>query len=195
MPRLCTKHRTAALPTPGRFPPCQSVQSVSHRTVALPRPRRFFCILHSTFCIHRASRGESWETRRTLDTLAPGITLRLPGAPPAFAGPHNITQAYGRRAEGSFPVFGPLWKAGKRRLAPGGGQKTARPPTYERFPRAWCSPPFTRQILKTLLLAAANLRHCRPGSLRYLQERGHRKRPPAHNPSEVGRGARGRAAR
>jgi hypothetical protein len=51
------------------------------------------------------------------------------------------------------------------------------------------SPTFTRQILRTLLLAAANLRHCRLGSLRYLQERGHRKRPPVHNPPAVG-GAR-----
>jgi hypothetical protein len=31
MPRIRTKQGAFALPTPGRFPPCQSVQSVSHR--------------------------------------------------------------------------------------------------------------------------------------------------------------------
>ena len=47
---------------------------------------------------------------------------RLLGPPPTSAGPHNISQAYGRRAEGSFPVFGPLWKVGKRQWALSGGQ-------------------------------------------------------------------------
>ena len=36
MPRICTKPGTAALPTLGRFPLCQSVQSVSHRTSPIP---------------------------------------------------------------------------------------------------------------------------------------------------------------
>src|ERR1017187_8670437 len=33
---------------------------------------------------------------------SPGITLRLPRGPPASAGPRNISQAYGKRADGGF---------------------------------------------------------------------------------------------
>jgi len=40
----------------------------------------------------------------------------------ASAGPHNLTQAYGRRAERRFPVFRRLWKVGKQRWALNGGQ-------------------------------------------------------------------------
>jgi len=36
--------------------------------------------------------GDSWDSHG-----------RLPGAPPASAGPRNISQAYGQQAEGSFP--------------------------------------------------------------------------------------------
>jgi len=49
--------------------------------------------------------GDSWETRAGHSR---GITFRLPGVPPASAGPRNISQAYGQRAEGSLPGFGPL---------------------------------------------------------------------------------------
>src|ERR1039458_4073944 len=51
----------------------------------------------------------------------------LPGAPPAFAGLHNISQAYGRRAKNSLPGFGQLGKAGNRRLALSGGQRSVMP--------------------------------------------------------------------
>src|ERR1019366_3291818 len=64
-------------------------------------------------CISQAgcgSRGDSRETRRTRAGHSPGITLRLPGAPPASAGPRNISPAYGERAESRFPGFGPLWR-------------------------------------------------------------------------------------
>src|ERR1035437_2687371 len=58
---------------------------------------------------------------------SPDSRAILLGASPAFAGPPNISQAYGQWAEGSFPVFGPLWKTGKRRLALRGGRRTDRP--------------------------------------------------------------------
>jgi hypothetical protein len=67
---------------------------------------------------------------------SPGIHGRLLGGPPAFAGPCNISQAYGRPAEGSFSVFGPIWEVGKQQLALGSGKRTARSALYERFPRA-----------------------------------------------------------
>src|ERR1035441_6580464 len=51
----------------------------------------------------------------------------LPGAPPAPAEPHNISQAYGRRAKNSLPGFGPLGKAGNRRLTLRGGQRSVMP--------------------------------------------------------------------
>jgi hypothetical protein len=83
--------------------------------------------------------GDTRETRRRHTGASPGITLILPGVPPASAGLRNTSQAYGQRAIGSFPVFGPLWEAGKRRLALSGGQDP-RPAVYERLPRAWRSP-------------------------------------------------------
>jgi hypothetical protein len=75
--------------------------------------------------------GESWEPYRTHMGASPGITLILPGAPPASAGPRNIRQAYAQRAEGSFPVFGPLWKVAERLRALSGGQD--RPPFHIRL--------------------------------------------------------------
>ena len=56
--------------------------------------------------------GESWETRRAYMGDSRGIALGLPGASSASAGPRNIIQAYGQRAEGSFSVFGPLFRPG-----------------------------------------------------------------------------------
>jgi hypothetical protein len=50
--------------------------------------------------------GESWESHRTHMGASPGITLGLPGAPPASAGPHNITQAYGQPAAGTWASNG-----------------------------------------------------------------------------------------
>jgi hypothetical protein len=44
---------------------------------------------------------------------SPLLRRVLPLAPPASVGPCNISQAYGQRAESSFPVFGTLWKVGK----------------------------------------------------------------------------------
>ena len=79
---------------------------------------------------------ESWESHRTHMGDSPGITLRIPGAPPASAGPHNIVQASGKQAKGSSSVFGPLWKVGRRRLALSARQKAVRPARDERFPRA-----------------------------------------------------------
>ena len=70
-------------------------------------------------------KGDSWDSHG-----------RLLGAPPASAGPRNISPAYAQRAEGSFPVLGPLWKTGRRRLALRGGRRTDRPAMCERFPRA-----------------------------------------------------------
>src|ERR1035437_3314457 len=86
-------------------------------------------------CLHRPRTGQTGAPKANMGA-SPGITLGLQRAPPASAGPRNIGQAYGRRAEGSFPVFGPLWKVGKRQWALSGGQRTARPAMYERFPRA-----------------------------------------------------------
>ena len=44
--RICTNHGTAARPTLGRFPPCQSVQSVSHGSLAVTSldPRRYLIV-------------------------------------------------------------------------------------------------------------------------------------------------------
>src|ERR1039458_3177017 len=61
--------------------------------------------------------GESPDTRRTLAGHAPWITLMLPGAPLASAGPRHIRQAYGKWAEGGFPAFGPLWGSGSATAA------------------------------------------------------------------------------
>jgi len=72
------------------------------------------------------------DTRRTLA----GDDFDTPRGVPTSAGPRNIGQAYGQRAKGSFPVLGPLWKAGKRRLALSNGQRTTRPAKHERFPQA-----------------------------------------------------------
>ena len=47
------------------------------------------------------STGDSWETRRTLKRASPGITFRLPGAPPTSAGPRHIIRAYGQPEAGS----------------------------------------------------------------------------------------------
>jgi hypothetical protein len=73
---------------------------------------------------------------RTHTGASRGITFSFPGTPPASAGLRNASQAYCRRAEGSFPVLGPLWKVGKQRLALSGEQRTARRAVYEWFPRA-----------------------------------------------------------
>ena len=83
--------------------------------------------------LHKQNR--LWETGRVMGE-SPDSHGKLLGAPPAFAEPRNISQAYGKLAEGSFSVFGPLWKVGRRRLARNGGQSTARPAMYERFRRA-----------------------------------------------------------
>jgi hypothetical protein len=69
--------------------------------------------------LHKPNR--LWKPGRVMGE-SPGITLILLGALPASAGPRNIGQAYGQQAEGSFPVLGPLWKVGQRRLALSGGQ-------------------------------------------------------------------------
>ena len=53
--------------------------------------------------LHKPNR--LWQPGR-LRRVSPGITLVLPGAPPASAGPRDIAQAYGQGAEGSFPVLG-----------------------------------------------------------------------------------------
>src|ERR1035438_2687222 len=45
--------------------------------------------------------GDSPDTRRTLAGHSPWITFGLPGSPPAFAGPRNISQACGQRAAGT----------------------------------------------------------------------------------------------
>src|ERR1035437_6827865 len=75
--------------------------------LARKNSRQFSCIF-----THLQKRGvlqqnQSWEHHRDYMGASPGITLRLSGAPPASAGPRNMSQAYGRRAESSFPVFGP----------------------------------------------------------------------------------------
>src|ERR1035437_6160762 len=79
--------------------------------------------------------NRSWEPGRVMGESS-AIHGRLLGAPPATAGPRNISHAYGQRAEGSFRVFGPFWKVGERRWALSGRQRTARPDLFERFPRA-----------------------------------------------------------
>src|ERR1039458_8178580 len=56
----------------------------------------------------------------------------LGGTPPS-AGPSIISRAYGKLAEGSFSVFGPLWKVGRRRLARNGGQSTSLPSLFRQF--------------------------------------------------------------
>jgi len=74
---------------------------------------------------NRLWQPESCETRRILAGYSPdtrrilaGDNFDTPGgASDVSARPRNISQAHGQRAEGSFPVFGPLWKAGRRRLA------------------------------------------------------------------------------
>src|ERR1035438_8422279 len=68
--------------------------------------------------------GESRGTRRV-----------LLGAPPASAGPRNISQAYGKPAKDSFPGFGPLRKVGRGRLALSGGRRTVRRAMCKQFPR------------------------------------------------------------
>ena len=45
-------------------------------------------------------------TRLTAVVLEPGILFRLPGAPPASAGPRNISQAYGQPAAGAWALNG-----------------------------------------------------------------------------------------
>ena len=52
-------------------------------------------------CSDYQSPGYSWETRRTLMRASPGITFRLPGAPPTSAGPRHIIRAYGQPEAGS----------------------------------------------------------------------------------------------
>src|ERR1039457_1107029 len=74
--------------------------------------------------LHKPNR--LWKPGRVMGE-SPDSHGKLLGAPPAFAEPRNISQAYGKLAEGSFSVFGPLWKVGRRRLARSGGQSTARP--------------------------------------------------------------------
>ena len=44
------------------------------------------------------------DQHRTLSGPSPETTLRLPSASPASVGPRNISQAYGRRAEGRYPA-------------------------------------------------------------------------------------------
>jgi len=46
-----------------------------------------------------ALQNESSETHRTLARHSPGMTFRLPGAPPASVGPRNVIKACGGRAE------------------------------------------------------------------------------------------------
>jgi hypothetical protein len=81
----------------------------------------------------------------------------LLGAPPASARPRNISQAYARRAESGFPVFGLLQMAGKRLLALSGRRRAARPARKSGFREleAALSRPFEpNSLLYTLRRAA-----------------------------------------
>ena len=57
-----------------------------------------------------------------------------------YKAPTKPSRREGRRAEGRISGFGPIGKAGKRRLALSGGRRTARPAMYDRFPPASCGP-------------------------------------------------------
>src|ERR1019366_7500416 len=76
---------------------------------------------------------EVGENHRRVMGESPGITCELRGAPPVSAGPRNIIQAYGIWAESSFPVFGPVWRVGERRLALTGGRNAVRPAILQAF--------------------------------------------------------------
>ena len=74
-----------------------------------------------------------WAPGRVMGE-SPDIHERVMGAPPALAGPRNISQAYHKRPKGGFSVAGRRWKVGQRRLVLSGGQSAARPALQKRFP-------------------------------------------------------------
>ena len=71
-------------------------------------------------------------------SCVPHASLMRPSC--VYKAPTKPSRREGRRAEGRISGFGPIGKAGKRRLALSGGRRTARPAMDDRFPPASCGP-------------------------------------------------------